>query len=454
MADPIVLPGAQEQNYTDMINALKSAGKYAAPNLYSLFSGAPQPQIPNIPQNPTTGEAIPGKVPSTDDPRVPSAILEEANLAANAVPFAIGGGGAAAPLARSAVGGASEFANALRSGASTLPNTLRTGAATAAGLATNPDTVVAQKQPKLTKEQQQQLLLQKQQAEIETAASAAREKAKADAAAEALRQKTLTEGQENDRLRKQRLEDQEKENNRIAAEAEAERKRVADAAQKELDKSWRLKHSEASTPLAAAGWGAAGLLPYAGRSVAAWNANRPIANWEKSIEKAHNAFKAGNIPEAKAFGADALGFKKDYATSLKNAQNEGVVSKILKGTGKVGGATASLLTPFELGMYPEIQDMINGSPKAKENAWNELPDQAPWRALQGLSGYAIGSELPLAVKERLPPNERTNQLVNLLKGARTPKAPVIPPAVAPAAVPTAQVVEPPIKKPRAPRKKP
>ncbi len=440
MADPIVFPGAQEQNYSEMIDALKRAGKYAAPNLYGLFSGAPQPPLPNIPQNPATGEAIPGKVPSTSDPRVPSAILEEANLAANAVPFAFGG---------PAAGGARAVGGALREGARAMnPNALGAGAAAATGLLTSPDTAEAQR---LNKDQQRQLLMQKQQADIETAAAAAREKAKADALAEAKRQEVLTQGKESDRLRAQKLDDAEAERVRLEAAAEAERVRKAEAAQKELDKSWRLTNPEASKALSAAGWAGAGLLPYAGRTVSQWAKNRPIANWENTIDKAHASLREGDVAAAKAFGADALGFKKDYAANLKNAAEQGIMSKMLKGVGKAAGIGASAALPVELGMYPEWQDLQSGTPKAKENAWADVPEQLPFRALQGLTGYALGGHLP-TIQDRLPPDARTNALTNLLKGARNPSVPKVAPAPTPLTlVPqaTAPVVAPKPKRTRA-----
>lgn len=398
MADPIVFPGAQEQNFSELINALKGAGKYAAPNLYDLFSGAPQPPLKNIPQNPMTGEAIPGKVPSTDDPRVPSAILEEANLAANAVPFAFGG---------PAASGAKAVGSALRTGASRAapPNLIGPGAAVATGMAASPDTVEAQR---LNRDQQRQLLMQKQQADIETAASATREKAKADALAETKRQEVLTQGQEADRLRAQKL-----------ADAEAERVRQADAAQKELDKSWRLKNPEVSNALSGAGLAASGLLPYVGRTVATVSRNRPVKNWENTIDKAHEALREGKLGEAKAFGADALGFKKDYAASIKNAAEKGILSKMLRYGGKGAGLVASAAAPIEVGMFPEITDYITGTSKAKENAWEEGLHQLPYRLAQGVTGSAIGNELP-TVQNRLPPNARTDELTKLLKAANAP----------------------------------
>jgi hypothetical protein len=43
-----------------------------APNMASLLTGQPAPALPNFP-------AMPGKVPSTDDPRIVGAIGEAAN---------------------------------------------------------------------------------------------------------------------------------------------------------------------------------------------------------------------------------------------------------------------------------------------------------------------------------------------------------------------------------------
>lgn len=439
MADPIVFPGAQEQNFSELINALKGAGKYAAPNLYSLFSGQQQPPLPNIPQNPVTGEAIPGKVPSTDDPRVPSAILEEANLAANAIPLVAGGGPAAS--------GARVLGGALREGASRAinPNVLGAGAATS--LLTSSDTAEAQR---LNKEQHRQLLMQKEQARIAAEASTKQKDADNAAQLELERQRLQIQGGEADRLRQQKLVDAEAERVRLEKAADQERARQAQAAQAELDKSWRLKNPEASKALSAAGWAGAGLLPYVGRTAAAWAKNRPVANWEKTIDEAHKSLREGDVTAAKAFGADALGFKKDYAANIKNAQEQGLISKILKGGAKAAGVGASAGLPVEIGMYPEWQDLQSGSPKAKENAWGEVPEQLPFRALQGLTGYALGSELP-TIQNRLPPDARTNQLTNLLKATRNPSVPKVVPAPAPLTlVPPAET---PVSKPKRTRAK-
>jgi hypothetical protein len=51
-----------------------------APNLASLLTGQPAPALPNIP-------AMPGKVASTDDPRIAGAIGEAANIGVHLLPF-------------------------------------------------------------------------------------------------------------------------------------------------------------------------------------------------------------------------------------------------------------------------------------------------------------------------------------------------------------------------------
>jgi hypothetical protein len=80
-----------------------------APNIASLLTGQPAPALPNFP-------AMPGKVPSTDDPRIVGAIGEAANIGLNLLPLpAMGlslgpGRGHSRTLAKSCAGGAASAA--------------------------------------------------------------------------------------------------------------------------------------------------------------------------------------------------------------------------------------------------------------------------------------------------------------------------------------------------------
>jgi hypothetical protein len=51
-----------------------------APNIASLLTGQPPPALPNLPE-------VPGKAPSTDDPRIAGAVGEAANLGMNFLPL-------------------------------------------------------------------------------------------------------------------------------------------------------------------------------------------------------------------------------------------------------------------------------------------------------------------------------------------------------------------------------
>src|SRR6266849_1643214 len=51
-----------------------------APNIASLLTGQPPPALPNVPE-------MPGKVPSTDDPRIAGAVGEAANIGLNFLPL-------------------------------------------------------------------------------------------------------------------------------------------------------------------------------------------------------------------------------------------------------------------------------------------------------------------------------------------------------------------------------
>jgi len=64
--------------------AVWSGLQMLAPNTASLLSGEPAPPLPDLP-------ATPGKVPSTDDPRIAGAMGEAANLGINFLPMPVAG---------------------------------------------------------------------------------------------------------------------------------------------------------------------------------------------------------------------------------------------------------------------------------------------------------------------------------------------------------------------------
>jgi hypothetical protein len=67
------LPFVGPQPATDPLRALQGAGRVVAPELTSLLSGEPRPPMENFP-------AIPGKIPSAEDPRLPGAAVELTGL--------------------------------------------------------------------------------------------------------------------------------------------------------------------------------------------------------------------------------------------------------------------------------------------------------------------------------------------------------------------------------------
>ena len=64
----------------EIARAVWSGLRMLAPNTASLLSGEPAPPLPNLP-------ATPGKVPSTDDPRIAGAVGEAANSGINFLPM-------------------------------------------------------------------------------------------------------------------------------------------------------------------------------------------------------------------------------------------------------------------------------------------------------------------------------------------------------------------------------
>lgn len=396
-----------KQPVEDLKKALKLQTKAAFPNAYSLFSGEPQAPLQDLPTQP-------GKVPQANyDRRAPAAAQEFAETAVNALPFALmGPAGGVARGARGAAGALDA------GGVSAASKAMNPGFGGAAGLAAeamlDPNTAEAQKMNSTTR---QQLILQK--AEQAAAAAETQRQREFQAQQDVIKNqneqaKIKLQSDEAIRLAKEQQD-------RADAAAEKERVRLAKATQDELDKSYRLKNPGLSNALSMGGLAGAAVLPYAGRAVKAWNANRPFAQWESKIAKAEEALSAGDIEKAKVFGAEAAGIKKDIAASAKKAANKTPMQELGSKAMNAGFYGASGLLPIEAGMTPEWFDLRYGTPKAKENAWGEVPNQAMVGGAQGLTAMALGSKAPLPIKQRGPLNSQTNDLVKALKAFKAKK---------------------------------
>lgn len=380
MSDTFGALAPQQQTPADpsqVADLLSKIPRWLLPNIVSLAKGEPAPPMANMP-------AEPGKVSSTDDPRIAGAVGEGANAAMNLAPLAMPIGGAASLATRGAealgprLGMMAREAVGYRPPGAVIPGL-------AATLASDP----AEAGPKLTRQQQRELEMakQKHQMEAETAANLSRQQAETSTAA--ARQQSL-DAAEAERIKAENA-------SRIAIEQQ----RSADTASREneaalANRPFREKFPSLANAMSNSGMALAALLPYGTR---AWQSGRQtgfIKSWESTVAKAEDALTKGDMPQARLLVNQLDGFRKQ-ATMLDKASAKGGSNAALYG--------ASAALPLETSMAPEQIDLASGSPEAKSRAIESLTDpvRVPAGLAQGATFAALGAKAPLIGGNRVAP---------------------------------------------------
>jgi hypothetical protein len=368
-----------------------------APNLAD-FIGREDPRTATELQTP---HPVSGKLPSLTDPRSAAAGADVMGLMAAAAPEIAG----------------------IRGVTAGLPSASRAAEATR-GFLGNPDTHLfaglfggmtpteAQGAPgvKLTREQRQQLELEKQRREQEDAAAKARREEDAaaqaalrheDAAAQAQKRQEDAAAQAMADERKLKL-DMER------AQQEAEFKHEQEAKHAALP--FRERYPEAAQALSTAGAGLAGAFPYGVRAWKQGAVNRFNRAWQDVANRADEALAKGNVEQAKVLAEQLSAFAKASKT-----QKSG-------GAGALTYAMAPSL-PAEFSMIPEEVDLMSGSDEAKARAYHEFTDpiRMPAAVAQGATFAGIGGKLP--VKTTMAPEAQSAGLVKAIRNMVRRKKP-------------------------------
>ncbi len=371
MAPPPQSP-ADPQQVAELLSRIP---RWMLPNIMSLATGEAAPPPAAMP-------AAPGKVPSTQDPRINNALAEGANVAMNVAPALVPGG---------AIGTAARGAEALapRLGAMAAREGYSFPGASVPALAATLASSEAEAAPRLTRQQQRELELARQKQELEgaTASRLAREQSETSTAA--ARQQSL-DAAEAERIKAENA-------SRIAIEQQ----RGTDAASREneaalANRPFREKFPGLANAMSNSGLALAALLPYGTR---AWQAGKQsgfIKSWESTVAKAEDALTKGDMPQARLLVNQLDGFRKQAASMEKAGA---------KGGSNMGMYAASAALPLETSMAPEQIDLASGSAEAKARAIESLTDpvRVPAGLAQGATFAAIGAKAPLMGANRVAP---------------------------------------------------
>ena len=364
------------------IDPLHALGGIMAPHLTEYLT-QPRPPIPPLPERP-------GKAPSTSDPRLPGVVSDLGALAT--LPLA-----AAAPeaaLAARAAPVAERVAPALGRAAARLPEVDSRLLATQAAGATAFEPSSAEAAPRLTRDQQRQVEMERLRGEQETRR------------AQAEREGQFRTEQDRARFQAQQAEEQ----RTSAARFEAQQKEA------EANAPFRQKYPMLASALPFMGSAAAFLSPFLTRALVTNPGAHALAReWSAAADATEAALAAGNRRGA----VQGLRQLEGYAKQWEQRQ---------KGIGAIGLATSAAL-PTEAALLPSEYDaaMLPPGNPSREAAMHVLtsPTELGARALpgllQGLPAAMLGNKLP-AGPLPLAPAGRSAGLVNAydIKGPMSP----------------------------------
>ncbi|TAL08278.1 MAG: hypothetical protein EPO02_13325 [Nitrospirae bacterium] len=361
---------------TDATGLPKALARLLAPNITSALSGEPRAAPP-----PDITGAQPGKVPSSADPRIAGSVPEMANLAASVAIPGIG-----------ALGGA-----AMRGGAEAIPALASRLASRAApamadvssqdlagimGAASNLAPSTAEAAPRLTRDQQRQIEMQRQQQALQ--------EQQAQTAAERERQAALDRSTQEiaaQRAKTQADIDAKAAQTKAGIDAQAAQ---AQAAREENLRQQNLPFREKYGPLTQAlpGIGAAWALglPIVARMLKIPGQNAIIKQWEATADEAQHAATTGDH----AMLTTALNQLEAYGNqwAKSNKMSPAVYA------GAAGG-------PAEAALTPSVADVLNlPTNDPNQPDWSQLAGHRLPVALGEGAMLASGSKF---VPKRTPP---------------------------------------------------
>jgi len=231
--------------------------------------------------------------------------------------------------------------------------------------------------PRLTREQRQQMEMERQRSELEGTQRLQEIEARSVAAKEeATRQAQLSKEAEERHAQAVREEEQHK-----------------------LDMSFRERHPYLSMVLTGLGWGSSFGLPYLTRIMNTKSTNSFAKEVQKLADDANSAIIDGDVRKASTI-INQLAVKEKQAVKLqKEGKLDPKLSKALVGT--------AMFAPTELGALPEEMDIMFGTDKAKERAKDELsPLTSPLRLPVSIAGGtalgSIGAKAPIQKRMYVP----------------------------------------------------
>ena len=358
-----------------------------------------------------------GKTPEDHNPNAAGAIGDAANIASAFLPL-----GAAGRAARAVESFAPSVVPRAGGVMPEAPNMLRM----IGGVAGSVDpTSPAEAAPRLSRQEQHDLLMQRQQEEQrqEMASRAAATKQQQDLAAQ----------EAEDRRRQMNMKAETEAH--MAAEqqrAEMERQRAAAdqaaAAQREREmneRPFREKYPAVATALPIAGMAASTALPFAKNAMNAGRANKLLREWEGTAGRTEQAVISGD-KEGARLGANQLkGYQKNWPAAEK---------KVNQGYG-LGGQVASGFLPAEATMFPSEYDYAtqphdSAAYKSAHDLFTnpaELAQRAGMAWMGGTGMAGVGNKIPFST--RLPPLGRSQGAVAAVKAqsATRKKAPAYAP---------------------------
>jgi hypothetical protein len=242
--------------------------------------------------------------------------------------------------------------------------------------------------PKLTREQQRQIEMDKQRMEME--ATSARQRGLDAAEANRLAQENQLKL---DMERSRQTEDF---------------KRQQESQHQALP--FRDRYPLAAQVLSTGGMAAAAAMPYMIRGWKQGQTNALNRAWGNTASRAEQALLAGDLPQAKMLAPQLAAYAKQ-AGKLKPAE-----------AGPITYGVSSLL-PAEASNIPEEIDLLSGSPEAKHRAMETVMDpvRIPAALIQGATFAGIGGKLP--VRSRLAPEAQSAGVVKAINAAARARKP-------------------------------
>lgn len=381
LAPPPENPSASMQDFVSRIP------RWLMPNIVSLIRGEPSPPLANMPTDP-------GKVPSTDDPRIAGAVGEGANAAMNIAPLAmpIGAAGLAARGAEALAPRIGMLAREAAPSSYRFPGAV--GPSIAASLAMPSE---ASAKPQLTRAQQRELELERQKQQIASESAATR----AESSTAAARQQAM-DAAEAERIKGEN-----------AVRINIEQQRQADAASREneaalANRPFRERFPSLATAMSNSGMALAALLPYGTRAWQTGKSGSFVKSWEDTVHKAEDALTKGDMGQARLMVNQLDGFRKQAAAMEKAGNKTGSNATMY---------AASAALPLESSMIPEQIDLASGSPEAKTRAVEAFTDplRVPAGLLQGATFAALGAKAPLLGGNRPNPEAASAGAVKTFK---------------------------------------